>query len=78
PSLTLDPVQYRRISSNSSCKNPLDGISRDFPMEQYIYEGKNDCIYITNLKRNWEKLPFANEPIVAIKCPAMLLIYPSR
>ncbi|ELW71557.1 40S ribosomal protein SA [Tupaia chinensis] len=46
-------------------------------MEQYIYKRKSDCVYIINMKRNWEKLLLAAHAIVAIEYPANVSVISS-
>ncbi|XP_015100334.2 small ribosomal subunit protein uS2-like [Vicugna pacos] len=53
----------------------LGGTNLDFKMEQCIYKRKNDGIYITNLKRTWEKLLLAAR---AIENPADVSVTSSR
>lgn len=47
-------------------------------MEQYISKRKNDGIYITNLKRTWEKLLLVARAVVTIENPAEVHVMSSR
>ncbi|XP_011216342.2 40S ribosomal protein SA-like [Ailuropoda melanoleuca] len=56
----------------------LCGTSLDLQMEQCIHKKKSDGIYITNLRRTWEKLLLAAHAIVAIGNPADISVISSR
>ncbi|KAG3276895.1 RPSA-like, partial [Ictidomys tridecemlineatus] len=54
------------------------GTNLDFRVEQCIYESKSDGLYITDLKRRWEKLLLAARAVVAIENSADVRVISSR
>uniref|UniRef100_A0A8D2I1Q1 40S ribosomal protein SA n=1 Tax=Urocitellus parryii TaxID=9999 RepID=A0A8D2I1Q1_UROPR len=54
------------------------GTDLDFQVEQCIYKSKSDGLYITDLKRRWEKLLLAAHAIVAIENSADVRVISSR
>jgi len=60
------------------CQTHVGARNVDFQMEQYVYQRKNDGIYIINLKKTWEKILLAARAIAAIENPADVCIVSSR
>ncbi|KAL0547146.1 hypothetical protein IC582_017072 [Cucumis melo] len=50
----------------------------DFQMERYVFQRRNDGIYIINLGKTWEKLQMAARVIVAIENPQDIIVQSAR
>lgn len=68
-STVLDVLQMKEedVLKLLAAGTHLGGTNLEFQVEHFIYQRKNDGIYIINLKRTQEKLPLAVHAIVAMK-----------
>jgi len=60
------------------CQTHVGARNVDHQMEQYVYQRKNDGIFIINLKKTWEKVLIAARAIAAVENPADICVISAR